>query len=75
MVVIRFSVAMGVVLLMSLYSIVVMQNLRSAGEYYTNELVELEKETKALDRVAQKLELELRKSMAAGEFISDDCVL
>lgn len=42
-------------------------NLRSAGEYYTNELVELEKETKALDRVAQKLELELRKSMAAGD--------
>jgi len=41
--------------------------LKSADEYYHNELAQLEKETKALDRVAQKLELELRKAMAAGK--------
>lgn len=42
-------------------------NLRSADEYYHNEIAQLEKETKALDLVAQKLELELRKAMAAGD--------
>jgi len=42
-------------------------NLRSADEYYTSELSELDKETKALDRVAQKLELELRNAMSIGD--------
>eukprot|EP00111_Clytia_hemisphaerica_P003007 TCONS_00008570-protein len=42
-------------------------NLKSADEYYHNELAQLEQETKALDLVAQKLELELRKAMDAGD--------
>ena len=41
-------------------------HFRSVDEYFNLELVTLEKETKALDQVAQKLEVELRKAMADG---------
>ena len=54
------------VLLIRLYSFTTQQNLRSADEYYLSELAQLETETKAMDMVAQKLELELRKAMDAG---------
>lgn len=42
-------------------------HLRSVDEYFNIELATLESETKALDKVAKKLELELRKAMAAGD--------
>ena len=42
-------------------------HLRSVDEYFNIELTTLENETKALDKVAKKLELELRKAMAAGD--------
>ena len=38
----------------------------SAGEYLNVEILNLEEEAKALDKVAQKLEKELRNAMKEG---------
>ena len=46
------------------------QNLMSAGEYLNVEILNLEEEARALDKVAQKLEKELRNAMNEGMFIT-----
>ena len=46
------------------------QNLLSAGEYLNVEILNLEEEARALDRVAQKLEKELRNAMQEGVLLN-----